>query len=715
MTDMIGQVSRETGLKATQVGAVAQLLEEGATIWFIARYRKEKTGSLDEVAIAAVQEKMEAFKAVSNRKAAILKSLEERELLTPELSAAFEKAATLTELEDLYEGYRPKKQTRATKARERGLDPLARFIRSQTRAPLAPEIKKYINPQKDVPDAEAALAGARDIIAEEVCQAPEVRKAMREFFISGAAVSARVKKAKEEEGAKYRDYFDWNEPAFKAPSHRIMAMFRGQKEGVLTVHVLPDEERALKLMGRFALRHPSKTAPQTREEMAAAVKDGYKRLLSKSMEKEAMVELKARADSRAIDVFADNLEGLLLSPPMGEKRVMAVDPGFRTGCKIACLSAQGRLLHHDLIYLHQEEKARATLVRLAEKYRIQAVAVGNGTAGRETRDLAASALKEKGMDRDIEVVMTDESGASVYSASQCAREEFPDHDITVRGAVSIGRRLMDPLAELVKIDPKSIGVGQYQHDVDQALLKNSLDHVVKSCVNRVGVEMNTASKELLSQVSGLNKTIAANLVAYRNENGPFTSRKQLLKVPRLGPKAFEQAAGFLRIKNARNPLDNSGIHPESYGLVQTIARDRGWDIAAVIGKKEVVEKIDLAPYITPETGLPTLEDILKELAAPGRDPRKPFQSFSFDDTVHEITDLVPGMSLPGIVTNVTAFGAFVDIGVHQDGLVHISQLADRFVKDPNEVVTVRQQVRVKVLEVDVRRKRISLSMKKQGR
>ena len=704
-------ISRETGLNKKQVEAVVSLLDEGATIWFIARYRKEKTGSLDEVAIADIRDRLEVLKAFTARKEAILKSLAERELLTPELSAAVGKTRSLSELEDLYERYRPRKQTRATKALERGLEPLAGFIRAQARGNLQAEAARYVDPEKEIPDAGAALAGARDIIAEQLAQDPDIRGAMRTLFAERAVIRSRVKKAKQEEAAKFRDYFDWAEPAFKAPSHRVLAMFRGQKEGLLTVHVLPDEDRALKLVGRFCLRHPSKTSADIREQMLEAVRDGYKRLLSKSIEKESMALLKTGADTLAIDVFAKNLRELLLSPPLGEKRVMAVDPGFRTGCKVVCLNAQGRLVHDDLVYVHQPDKAKALMAELVNHYDIQAVAIGNGTAGRETETLVREMIKESLDSRPLEVVMTDESGASVYSASDCAREEFPDKDITVRGAVSIGRRLMDPLAELVKLDPKSIGVGQYQHDVDQKLLRNSLDDVVKSCVNQVGVEVNTASKELLSQVSGLNKTIAGNLVAHRDENGPFASRRQLLKVPRLGPKAFEQAAGFLRIKNAKNPLDNSGIHPESYDIVKTIARDRKWDINTVIGNAGQVKGVDLTPYVTADRGLPTLKDILRELASPGRDPRQAFQSFAFDDTVQEITDLVPGMRLPGIVTNVTAFGAFVDVGVHQDGLVHISQLADRFVKDPGEIVRVRQKVRVRVLEVDVRRKRISLSMK----
>ncbi|MDD9303183.1 MAG: RNA-binding transcriptional accessory protein [Desulfobacter sp.] len=706
------QVSLETGLGKKEVEAVISLLDQGATIWFIARYRKEKTGSMDEVAIAAIRDKMESFKAFLDRKTAILKSLTARDLLTSELAAAFEKPKSLAELEDLYQGYKPKKETRATKARDQGLAPLAGIIRAQGQKSLQGQVVKFIDPEKKVMDEQAALAGARDIIAEELSQDPCIRKAMRELFWSGAMISAKVKKGKQEEAAKFKDYFDWSEPAVKAPSHRVLAMFRGQDEALLTVHVLPGEDEGLALMGKFSLDSSSRTDPMLREQMALAIKDGYKRLLSKSIEKETMARLKSIADRLSVEVFAKNLRELLLAPPLGEKRVMAVDPGFRTGCKIVCLTPQGNLVHHDLIYIHKPSQAKETILGLAVKYDIQAIAIGNGTAGRETQTLVMEVLKENQMDKGIEVIMTDESGASVYSASACAREEFSDQDITVRGAISIGRRLMDPLAELVKIDPKSIGVGQYQHDVDQTLLRTSLDDVVKSCVNRVGVEVNTASKELLAQVSGLNQTIAANLVTHRNENGAFTSRRQLLKVPRLGPKAFEQAAGFLRIKNAKNPLDNSGIHPESYNIVNMIAKDKGWKINEVMGRPVLFENMDLTPYVTVETGLPTLKDIIKELSAPGRDPRQAFQSFAFDERVQKITDLVPGMTLPGIVTNVTAFGAFVDVGVHQDGLVHISQLSDRFVKDPGQIVRVRQQVKVRVISVDPQRKRISLSMKK---
>ncbi len=708
------QISRDAGLKKIQAEAVVSLLEEGATIWFIARYRKEKTGSLDEVAIADIRDRLEALKKLDARRTTILGSLTERDLLTPELEAAIGRAKVLTELEDLYEAHRPKKATRASKARDLGLAPLAEAILAGKGNEKQSLCRSLVRPGSGVESPDEALSGARDIIAETISQDLFVRKALRSLFRTGAQIRSGVKKGKEEEGAKYRDYFDWSEPAFKAPSHRIHAMFRGLDQGMLSVRVLPEEKTAIRQVeSRFKPLERCRDKGCS-EQIILAAEDAYKRLLSKSMEKEAMGELKQAADLTAIEVFSSNLKALLLSPPLGEKRVMALDPGFRTGCKVACLSAQGALESHDLVYLHQPDKAKKRLRELVSVHRIQAVAVGNGTAGRETEALVREMAEEAGLLSDLDIVMTDESGASVYSASETARLEFPDHDITVRGAVSIGRRLMDPLAELVKIDPKAMGVGQYQHDVDQSLLHSALDDVVKGCVNQVGVEVNTASPELLSQVSGLNRTTAGNVVAYRNDNGPFTDRKQLLKVPRLGPKAFEQAAGFLRIRNGKNPLDRSGIHPESYAVVRTMANDFGWDLGAVMGRPEKVSGIDPSAYVTADIGLPTLKDILAELGSPGRDPRQPFQRFAFDDTVKEITDLVPGMVLAGIITNITAFGAFVDLGVHQDGLVHISQMADRFVKDPHEVVRLRQQVRVRVLEVDVVRKRISLSMKKQA-
>ncbi len=685
------------------------LLDKGATIPFIARYRKEMTDSLDEVVIADIRDRAQSLKELSVRKEAILKSLAQRELLTGDLETTIAEAVSMTKLEDLYERYRPKKRTRAQDARERGLAPLATFLLAQKYQDLGAEAQKFVCPDNGVTCVDEALAGARDIIAETVNEDPKAREAVRDLFFAKGQILSRVKKGKEEAGAKFQDYFDWSESAFKAPSHRILAMFRGKNESILNVHVLPEEEIALPLVERLFLRHPSKTHSDIRDQVKLALKDAYKRLLSKSIEKESLARLKLGADDQAIAVFVTNLRELLLSAPLGQKRMMAIDPGFRTGCKVVCLDSQGKLLDHDVIFPHDKGRPKAMQIisNLVKRFSIEAVAIGNGTAGRETQVF----VKEMDLPPDVEVVMVDESGASIYSASAIARQEFPDQDITVRGAVSIGRRLMDPLAELVKIDPKSIGVGQYQHDVDQKLLRNGLEDVVKSCVNQVGVEANTASKELLAQVSGLNSTIAANMVAYRNEHGAFTTRKSFLKVPRLGPKAFEQAAGFLRIQNGKNPLDKSGIHPESYDIVARMAQQSGCKIEELLHNAQRVRAIDPIAYVTPMAGLPTLTDILNELAAPGRDPRKAFQSFSFDETIHKITDLAPGMRVPGIVTNVTAFGAFVDIGVHQDGLVHISQLADRYVKDPNEIVSVRQQVRVRVLEVDVKRKRISLSMK----
>jgi uncharacterized protein len=703
--EIIPILSRELNLAPENVSSVVKLLEEGASLPFIARYRKERTGSLDEVAIGLIRDRMDQLKALDERKTAILKSLAERSLLTPQLQAEIQAAASLTGLEDIYEKYRPKKRTRAQDAREKGLEPLAGFLLKQSDQDPLREAERYISPEKGVESARDALAGARDILAETINEDADIRDKVRNLFMKTAMIQSSVKKGKEEEGAKFKDYFDWSENAFKTPSHRVLAMFRGQNEEVLLVHVLPDEDQALSLIEGRYVKNRSKSA----EEVRTAVKDGYKRLLSKSMEKECMAELKTRADETAIGVFAANLKELLLSAPLGQKRILALDPGFRTGCKLVCLDAQGKLLHHDVVYLHDTAAGKEALLKLVKAYKIEAVAVGNGTAGRETEAF----VRGLGMAAAIPIVMVDESGASIYSASETARQEFPDHDITVRGAVSIGRRLMDPLSELVKLDPKSIGVGQYQHDVDQKRLKKSLDDVVVFCVNKVGVEVNTAGQELLAQVSGLNDTIAGNMILFRNENGPFRSRKAFLKVPRLGPKAFEQAAGFLRIHDGDHPLDRSGIHPESYAVVEKMAKDLKMEIQDLLMNPEQINKIDLNRYVTLSIGLPTLKDIVKELASPGRDPRKQFQAFSFDDTIHDIKDLVPGMKVPGIVTNVTAFGAFVDIGVHQDGLVHISQLADRFVKNPADVVTVRQTVTVTILEVDAKRKRISLSMKKE--
>ncbi len=705
--EMINIISSEMKLSNSQVLAVAQLLEQGATIPFIARYRKEKTGSLDEVIIAAIRDRIEQLNALNDRKEAILKSLKERELLTQILLTDIQNANSMTDLEDYYEKYRPKKTTRAQMAKEKGLEPLAVFLLLQSNQDPLIEAKKYLSSRNEVESVEDALSGARDIVAEIINEDVQIRAGIRELFLKTGQIRSMVKKGKEEEGIKFKDYFDWTEIACKAPSHRILAMLRGQKESALSVHVLPGEENALRLIERKYIKNQSRSAQQ----IIIAIKDSYKRLLSKSIEKEYIHQLKSLADETAINIFAGNLKELLLSAPMGQKRILAIDPGFRTGCKVVCLDAQGQLLHHDLIFPHHnnDEKAKKIVLNLVKTYKIEAIVIGNGTAGRETEAF----VKGLDLDSNIHIVMVDESGASIYSASKLAREEFPDHDITVRGAVSIGRRLLDPLAELVKLDPKSIGVGQYQHDVDQKLLRKSLDDVVVSCVNQVGVEANTASRELLCRVSGLNDTIAANMVLFRNENGPFRSRKDFLKVPRLGPKAFEQSAGFLRIHNAGNPLDRSGIHPESYKIVEKMAKDVGLSIKDLMMNSLEIKRIQLTRYVTETIGMPTLKDIAKELAIPGRDPRKEFQAFSFDNTIHDIKDLVPGMKVPGIVTNVTAFGAFVDIGVHQDGLVHISQLADRFVKDPNEIVTVRQAVIVTILEKDVKRKRISLSMKEK--
>ncbi|MBW2654109.1 MAG: RNA-binding transcriptional accessory protein [Deltaproteobacteria bacterium] len=702
---IIDSISSEMNLETARVSAVVQLLDQGATIPFIARYRKEVTQSLDEVAIADIRDRIEQLTALNNRKEAIFKSLKERELLTEALLADIQNTRSIIELEDIYEKYRPKKRTRAQMAREKGLEPLAAFLWQQSDQNPLREAEKYLSSQKEVESVKEALSGARDIIAQNVNEDVDVRAGIRKLFSDTAQIQSRVKKTKEEEGIKFKDYFDWSETAVKTPSHRILAMLRGQNESILSVRILPDEERAIHLIESRIIKNKSLSA----QEVKSAIKDSYKRLLSKSIEKECISELKAKADEIAIGVFAGNLKELLLSAPLGQKRTLAIDPGFRTGCKVVCLDAQGNLLHHDLIFPHfnNDEKAKKIVLTLVKKYAIEAIAIGNGTAGRETDAF----VKSLGLDSHIHIVMVDESGASIYSASKIAREEFPDHDITVRGAVSIGRRLLDPLAELVKLDPKSIGVGQYQHDVDQKLLKKSLDDVVISCVNQVGVEANTASRELLCRVSGLNDTIAANMIQFRNENGPFASRKDFLKVPRLGPKAFEQAAGFLRLHTAKLALDKSGIHPESYKIVDKMAKDAGLGIEDLMMNTEKITKIDLNRYITDTIGLPTLKDIVKELASPGRDPRKEFKAFSFDDTIHDIKDLVPGMKVPGIVTNVTAFGAFVDIGVHQDGLVHISQMADRFIKDPNEIVSVRQAVMVTILEIDVKRKRISLSMK----
>ncbi|MFP4316837.1 MAG: Tex family protein [Desulfovibrionales bacterium] len=708
--DYADQVAAELGLGAQQVRAVAGLLQEGATEVFIARYRKEATGSLDEVVVRNVRDQLEGLAELDKRRAAMLASLAERELLTPELKRALEGAPSLTELEDLYLPFRPKRRTRAMMAAEKGLEPLAAALMEQRTPDPVAAARPFVDAEKGVGDVDQALAGARDILAERVAEDAGARAAMRRLFNAAARLRSRPARgaAKLDPSlvAKFRDWTDWEEPAPKAASHRILALFRGEREGVLSVEVRPDEAKALAELERMFVRGRGACADQ----VAMAVQDGYKRLLGPAMETELRAALKERADGEAIGVFAANLRELLLSPPLGRKRIMALDPGFRTGAKLVCLDEQGGLLHHETIFpLGSERQATAAADRireLTERFAVQAVAVGNGTAGRETEGF----VRALGLSK-VAVAMVNEAGASVYSGSEAARKEFPDLDLTVRGAVSIGRRLMDPLAELVKIDPKAIGVGQYQHDVDQAALKRGLDDTVVSCVNAVGVELNTASSALLAYVSGLGPALAQNIVVHRDEKGPFRSRKELLKVKRLGPKAFEQAAGFLRIREAKNPLDGSGVHPERYGLVEAMARDLGVGVAELMHDAELRARIDPNRYLSGDVGLPTLNDILAELERPGRDPRPGFEAFAFAEGVHRPEDLTPGMVLPGIVTNVTGFGAFVDVGVHQDGLVHVSQLADRFVRDPAEVVRTGQHVRTRVLEVDLERRRISLSLK----
>lgn len=705
--DHLIQLAKELSIPVMQIAATAKLLEDGATVPFIARYRKEATGTLDEVAITAIRDGLERLKALDDRRESIKKSLSERNLLTDELSAAIAAAETLAKLEDIYQPFKPKRRTRATVAREKGLESLAAFIFENQSAACSEKAAEYISAEKDLPDVAAALAGARDIIAETISDDAPARQAMREYFEQNAVMSSKILTGKEEEGAKYRDYFNWSESAKTAPSHRILAVRRGEAEGFLIMRVIPEEAPAIEKLKQMYVKGNGEAAAQ----VALAVEDSYKRLLSPTTETYMRLELKKRADAEAIAVFASNLKELLMASPLGEKNVLAIDPGFRTGCKVVCLNRQGALLYNDVIYPEQsalrQKEATDKILALCARFEIEAVAIGNGTAGRETEAF----IRSLNLPASIPVVMVNESGASIYSAGEVAREEFPDKDITVRGAVSIGRRLMDPLAELVKIDPQSIGVGQYQHDVNQSMLKKSLDDVVISCVNSVGVEVNTASKQLLSYVSGLNSTTAANIVSYRNEHGPFKSRKELTNVRGLGAKGFEQAAGFLRIRDAENPLDASAVHPERYELVERIAADMGEDVKSLMRDSAARAKIKLEKYVGADIGLPTLKDIMQELGKPGRDPREKFEVFKFSDEVHSIDDLREGMRLPGIVTNVTAFGAFIDIGVHQDGLAHISELSDTFVKDPKDAVRPQQKVNAYVLEVDKARKRISLSLK----
>jgi len=704
----IATIAQELKIETQQVLATSALLEEGATIPFVARYRKEATGSLDEVALRTIRDRLHQLQELDRRREAIVKSLVERELLTDELKEKILSAETLAVLEDIYLPYRPKRRTRATVAREKGLEPLAQkiFAQEQTTDPNQ-AAEAFLDADKGVEVVEDALAGARDIVAEWVNEDQEARAKMRALYTEKALFHAKVVAGKETEGRKYRDYFDWQEGAAKAPSHRILAMRRGEKENFLTVRVHPPEDEALALLENLFVQGDCAAAQQVK----AAVRDSYKRLLSPSMETEIRLATKERADAEAINVFADNLRQLLLAPPLGQKNILAIDPGYRTGCKVVCQDRQGKLLHSKTVYPFTSEKSKrealATLGELCERYRVEAIAVGNGTGGREMEAL----VKTLSLSDHIPIVMVNESGASVYSASAAARAEFPDLDVAVRGAVSIGRRLMDPLAELVKIDPKSIGVGQYQHDVDQQALKKSLDDVVISCVNAVGVEVNTASEQLLTYVSGLGPQLAKNIFNHRNEHGPFLCRADLKNVHRLGPKAFQQAAGFLRIRNGKNPLDASAVHPESYSIVKAMAGELGCSVEELIDNEELRQKIDLSIYVTEKVGMPTLTDIIAELAKPGRDPRQEFEVFAFAEEVQTIDDLRPGMKLPGIITNVTAFGAFVDIGVKQDGLVHVSEMADRFVKNPREVVKVQQRVTVTILDVDLERNRISLSMK----
>ncbi len=712
----VTRVAAELKLPPPAVAATARLLAEGGTVPFIARYRKEATGSLDEVAITSIRDRMAQLVDLEARRGAILKSLAERQLLTPELAHRIAAAETMTALEDVFAPFRPKRRTRATMAKEKGLEPLAEWLLANQAGAADPAVEaaKFLvqsdDKDKAVATAEDALAGARDILAERFSDDPEARKLVRSLFEKEAVVTSKIITGQDAkpEAQKFRDYFAWSEPLARVPSHRLLAMRRGEAEGHLLLRITVDETQAIVPLCRQFVKGSGLAAKQVQ----LACEDGYRRLLASQMETDARLASKKAADAEAIRVFVENIRELLMSAPLGQKKVLAIDPGFRTGCKLAVLDVQGKLLFDDVIYPTsgsdmQIRQAAEKVQKLVAHFGIEAIAIGNGTGSRETETFIGAC----GLPKSMTVVMVNESGASIYSASEVAREEFPDKDITVRGAVSIGRRLMDPLAELVKIDPKSIGVGQYQHDVDQNALKRGLDDTVMSCVNRVGVEVNTASKQLLSYVSGLNATIAENIVKFRNENGPFASRAAMKKVPRLGDKTFEQAAGFLRIRGAANPLDASAVHPESYPVVERMARDVGCKVEDLVKDTTLRARIKLESYVSDTVGLPTLKDIVAELAKPGRDPRQQFEAFKFADGVEKPGDLKPGMKLPGIVTNVTAFGAFVDVGVHQDGLVHISQLSDNFVKDPSEVVKVGQRVQVTVQEVDLERNRIALSMK----
>ena len=700
-------IAQRSGLKEKYVRQVVDLLQDGATVPFISRYRKEATGGMTDVEVARVASELEDVTELMHRKEFILSAIEGQDKLTPELRTRIGDCWDKTTLEDIYLPYKQKRRTRAQVAREAGLEPLADAIMRQTNTPLKALIAK-LSPLKD--DAEGSLQGAKDIIAERVSEDERARQTLRTTFSIHATIRSKVIRGKDAEGQNYRDYFEWEEPLKRCSSHRLLAMRRGEAEGILRVAICVEDEPALERIARQFVRGGSESSQAVRE----AVEDGYKRLLEPSISSEFATASKQKADEEAIRIFVRNLEQLLMASPLGQKRVMAIDPGFRTGCKVVCLDAEGNLLHHDVIFPHppRAERIRAmqTLQNLVEKYGVQAISIGNGTAGRETEDF----VRHLDLPQGVEIYSVSEDGASIYSASDIGRQEFPDEDVTVRGAVSIGRRLMDPLAELVKIDPSSIGVGQYQKDVNQTALRKSLEETVISCVNRVGVNLNTASQWLLTYVSGLGPSLAQNIVRYRRENGPFRSRRELMKVPRLGAKAFEQSAGFLRIKGGDEPLDNSAVHPERYELVEQMARDQKCTVEQLMADKSLRDKIDMERYVSKDVGLPTLQDIMTELDKPGLDPRQPLKAFAFDETVHDIADLREGQLLPGIVTNITNFGAFVDIGVHTKGLVHVSQMADRFVKDPTTILSIGQQVMVRVVGIDLQRQRISLSMKKNG-
>ncbi|MEG1562459.1 MAG: Tex family protein [Bacteroides sp.] len=704
MESFIPLISAALSLPEKQINSTLNLLNEGATLPFISRYRKEATGGLDEVQIENIKDQYDKFTDLAKRKTTIVNTLNELGKMTPKLQQRIDRSWDATELEDLYLPYKPKRKTRAEAARQKGLDPLAVLLLMQRENNLTARAAAFV--KGDVKDVDDALKGARDIVAEQVNEDESARNRVRQLFNRHAVITAKLVKGKEEEGANYRDYFDFAEPLKRCTSHRLLAIRRAEAEGVLKVSISPYEEEALESLERQFVRSPNACGQQ----VAEAVRDAYKRLLKPSIETEYATLTKAKADAEAIRVFAENLRQLLLAPPLGQKRVLGIDPGFRTGCKVVCLDAQGNLIHNENIYPHppvsQAKEAAAKLRKMVEAYQIEAIAIGNGTASRETEDF----VTRQAFDRSLQVFVVSEQGASIYSASKTAREEFPDYDVTVRGAISIARRLMDPLAELVKIDAKSIGVGQYQHDVDQPKLKKALDQTVENCVNRVGVNLNTASSHLLTYVSGLGAQLALNIVHFRAENGAFAARKELMKVPRMGAKAYEQCAGFLRIPEAKNPLDNTAVHPERYALVEQMAKDLHCSVAELIARKELRQQINPAAYLNDTVGMPTLNDILQELDKPGRDPRKTITIFEFDKNVRTLADLLPGMILPGIVGNITNFGAFVDIGIKENGLVHLSQLSDRYITNPTEVVSIHQQVKVKVLSVDVERKRIQLTM-----